>query len=221
MGKLRTALLAGMVAALGAMGGASAAPITGTFQITVYQGNGSGDINEPDQQAQQGNPFITGANELATGSYTGAINFDANGHNDIAYFLSSAGGTVDAALLALAGTQLSSAPFDLTTVFVITGDVGGSSLFGSISHDDGASLYDGASYSNLVVGSALPTVQISTPYSNLTGQFQLIFVQANGLPSVLKLNVDRTVDAPEPITLSLFGAGLAGLGAMRRRRKAA
>jgi hypothetical protein len=30
-----------------------------------------------------------------------------------------------------------------------------------------------------------------------------------------------TTPAPEPLTLSLFGAGLAGLGAMRRRRKAA
>jgi hypothetical protein len=30
-----------------------------------------------------------------------------------------------------------------------------------------------------------------------------------------------TADAPEPLTLSLFGAGLAGLGAVRRRRKAA
>ena len=29
------------------------------------------------------------------------------------------------------------------------------------------------------------------------------------------------VDAPEPISLSLFGAGLAGLGAMRRRKRAA
>jgi hypothetical protein len=210
-----------MVAALGAMSSANAAPITGTFQITVYQGHGAGDINEADQQAQQGNPFITDANKLASGSYTGAIDFNANGVNDIAAFLGSSFGTLGGTLAGLSETQLSSAPFDLTTVFVITGDVGSSSLFGSITHDDGASLYDGAGYSNLVVGSALPTVEINTLYSNLTGQFQLIFVQANGLPSVLKLDVDRTVNAPEPITLSLFGAGLAGLGAMRRRRKAA
>jgi hypothetical protein len=30
-----------------------------------------------------------------------------------------------------------------------------------------------------------------------------------------------TFDAPEPLTLALFGAGLAGVGAMRRRRKLA
>lgn len=221
MGKLRTVLLAGMVAALGVMGTANAAPLTGSFTISVYQGHGSGDINEPDQQAEQGNPFIAPGNLLATGNYTGALTFDAGGVNDIANFLSSGLGTVDPALLALAGTQLSSAPFDLTTVFVITGDVGGSSLYGSIAHDDGMSLYDGAGYGNLVVGSALPTVEINTMYSNLTGQFQLIFVQANGLPSVLKVDVSRTVTTPEPITLALFGAGLAGLGAVRRRRKAA
>jgi hypothetical protein len=64
-------------------------------------------------------------------------------------------------------------------------------------------------------------VDISTLYSNLTGQFQLIYVEANSIPAVLTFNVDRIVTTPEPLTLSLFGAGLAGLGALRRRRKAA
>lgn len=221
MGKFRTALLAGMVVALGAVGSANAAPLTGTFTISVYQGNGSGGINAPEEQAEQGNPLINPGNLLATGSYTGAIDFTDGGTNDIGAFLSSAGGTLDAALSALAGTALSSGGFDLTSVFVITGDVGSSHLYGSISHDDGMSLYDGPSYSNLVAGSPLPTVDISTAYSNLTGQFQLIYVEANSIPAVLTFNVDRRVEAPEPLTLSLFGAGLAGLGAVRRRRKAA
>lgn len=221
MGKFKTALLAGMVAALGTFGSANAAPITGTFTISVYQGNGSGGSGAPEEQAQQTNPLISGGNLLATGTYTGAIDFNDGGTNDIATFLSSAGGTVDPALLALAGTPLSSGGFDLTSVFVITGDVGGSHLYGSISHDDGMSLYDGLGYGNLVAGSPAPTVDISTLYSNLTGQFQLIYVEANSIPAVLTFNVDRIVTTPEPLTLSLFGAGLAGLGALRRRRKAA
>lgn len=32
-------------------------------------------------------------------------------------------------------------------------------------------------------------------------------------------SIDNQVPAPEPVTLSLFGAGLAGMGALRRRRK--
>lgn len=221
MGMFRTALLAGVVAVLGAVGSANAAPITGTFTISVYQGNGSGNINDPEEQAEQGNPLITAGNLLATGSYTGAIDFNDGGQNDIGAFLASAGGVLDPSLSGLAGTALSASGFGLTSVFVITGDVGGNILFGSLSHDDGVSLYDGPGYSNLVAGSPSPTVDIDTLYSNLTGQFQLIYVEANSIPAVLTMDVARTVTTPEPLTLSLFGAGLAGLGAIRRRRKAA
>jgi len=221
MGKLRTALLAGMVVALGAMGSANAAPITGTFNISIYQGDGGGNINNPEEQAQQGNPLITAGNLIASGTYTGAIDFNDGGQNDIGAFLNSGGGVLSAGLSGLGGTTLSASGFGLTSVFVITGDVGANILFGSISHDDGASLYDGPGYSNLVAGSPAPTVDIDTLYSNLTGQFQLIYVEANSIPAVLTMDVTRTVTTPEPLSLSLFGAGLAGLGALRRRRRKA
>lgn len=215
MGKLKLAFLAGALAMAGIAGTASATPLSGTFHIVVYQGtNAGGSINDPEEQANQANPFIDDAYKIGEGDYTGNIDFTSN-TNSIAAFLSSGGG---GDLGISSSYELSQAGFGLTTVMVITGDVGGSHLYGSISHDDGASLYNGAGYSNLLADSALPTVDIDTLYSDLTGPFQLIYVEANGLPAVLTLDVAREVDAPEPLTLSLMGAGLVGLGGLRRRR---
>lgn len=50
--------------------------------------------------------------------------------------------------------------------------------------------------------------------------------QSSGNPTGLRVNavldpITRSVDVPEPLTLSVFGTGLAGAIAVRRRRKAA
>ncbi len=221
MKRLLISLSAGLLMSAASVG-AQASPIVGTFNISVYQGSGSGNISDPQEQAQQGNPLITGANLIASGTYTGAIDFTDGGVNDVKSFLQSAGGALGGGLATMGAFQLSASGFGLTSVFVITGTTGGPILGGTLIHDDGASLYDGAGYSNTVVAAPFPVSITGTPYSGLVGGFELIYVEANNLPADLTLDVSsRTENVPEPITLSLFGAGLAGAVGLRRRKKKA
>jgi len=197
---------------------ANATALNGTFNVTIYQGVCSScDINDADEQAQQGNPLITPSNQISTGVYTGALDWESGGNGDgnIGTFMTSSGGSYTD-LSTVNNYSLSSAPFDLTTVFVITGNVTGS-IGGDIQHDDGMSLYDGPGFANDIAGSALPTAEIPTAYTGLHGPFEIVYVEANGLPADLVMNVTTV---PEPLTLSLFGAALAGAAASRRRRKA-
>src|SRR6185437_8295131 len=86
------------------------------------------------------------------------------------------------------------------------------SLHGKIDNDDGVSLYQGAT---TIFDSAAPTVSISSPYFLPAGSFELLYVEANGLPADLTFNVSAV---PEPATLAVLGAGLLGLTMVRRRR---
>ena len=211
------------LALTGAATVAQANPITGTFNVSIYQAaTGSNNINAASQQANSSNPLITPSDLVGSGTYTGAINFILNSGSDtITAFFASGGGTLNPALAtAVSGHGLSTGNFDLTTVMVFTGVATGA-LNGTISHDDGISLYNGPSYGNLVVGSALPTVDIPTLYALPAGPWELIYVEANGLPADLvfgsTLNFDQST--PLPGALPLFASGLGVLGLFGRRRK--
>jgi len=120
---------------------------------------------------------------------------------------------------------LSTAPFATISVFVITGTTA-SILAGVVTHDDGASLYDGPGYSNTVFDAAGPVVATPTSYSGLFGNWELIYVEANGLPAVLNFDVTRSQAPPTtplPASLPLFagGAGLLGLFSRRKKRRLA
>ena len=211
---------------------ASAGPLGGSFNISVYQANcgSSCNINSTDEQAVNTNPLITAGDLIASGTYTGNIGFaePSGGANNIKSFLLSDGGALGGTLASLGAQQLSTGNFDLTTVFVITGNVGSGSYTGNIVHDDGASLYVGSGYSSDIMPAPGPVSATTTGYSGLTGAFELIYVEANDLPADLTFNVDPNVNGfiptstvPEPLTLSLFGAGLVGAAALRRRKKKA
>jgi len=182
---------------------------------------------DPREQANQANPLIADANKLGSGTYTGNINFLENTTNTIGAFLASAtpAGTLSAGLLtpAVQNAVLSTAPFAVTTVLVIKGTTA-DILAGTITHDDGMSLYNGPGFSNLVAGSAAPTVAIPTSFSGLTGDWELIYVEANGLPADLIFDVTRDEASPPtplPAAVWLMGsvlAGAAGFGRWRRKR---
>jgi hypothetical protein len=90
----------------------------GTSSLNVYQGSGNGNFFDPNNQANTANPLL-GTVPLYSGTYTGPINFNDGGVNNILNFLQSGGGTLTGSTSAL-NTTMSLGGFALTTVFDIT-----------------------------------------------------------------------------------------------------
>ena len=224
---LRSAILAGgvFIAAAGLSSTAEAVTYTGTFNVSIYQGPGNNDINNANNQAEQGNPLIDNSYLLEAGSFTGALNFSTSGSNTtIGDFFNSSSGSSNTFSAGVLNQTISTGNFDITSVFVFTGSTA-SILAGTINHDDGMSLYDGVGYTNTVASAPYPVNATSTAYSGLTGPWQLIYVEANGLPAVLNFDITREEAPPTtplPAALPLFATGIGGLGLLswRKKRKA-
>jgi hypothetical protein len=221
MKKLLTMALAGAAFVGLSIVPASAAILTGVFDVTMWNGppNGVDSRNVasalptgiPDAHFTYTGPLswidIEPQNSTPLGNL--AASFVTLG-NISGY--SSPNGTLTT-LAQLAALSLSIAGNGYDTFFKITGTYIGPG--GSITHDDGAVLkLNGTT----VVNSPSQTVAITDNFANPLGNnpvpFELWYVSANGAPSVLILTA-----VPEPATWAMMILGFLGIGFLAYRGK--
>jgi len=176
----------------------------------------------------------------ATFDYHGPIDFDVPGSTSDANLTStffgtnsggisnysSSGGTSETAFLS--GTLSSSYQNQdgslnssaLVTFMEITGTYSApAGTILTISHDDGASLYAGLDNTPIIT-SGNPTTDLAssaTLAAATNNLFTLVYVEANGAPSVLQIS--ETLPVPEPGSFAVLGTGLLGLVLIRARRR--
>ena len=133
---------------------AQAAPINGTFDVTIWQGAGNGVSTDPNNQALASNPLASPADLIATFTYTGGLNFFQNGNTNqdgsLATFIGSGGGSINGCVGTAAGCAsssslgtaiVSSTNYGTTTLFKFTPTAPVNGGSGIITHDDGIGLY--------------------------------------------------------------------------------
>ena len=202
----------------------SSAVQAATFDVTVWTGPNNG----VDSTIFAGNVTPTG---LASAHFTwsgdidwlvgGGQNQDASGNHvddflgntsNVSNFSSPRGTYAD--LNTFLNASLSVAGDAYASYFKIVGFGGG---HGSITHDDGASVYD--YLGNAVYSSPNETSAITGNFDLPTGAhpFTVYYVEGNGSPSVLNIS---GLAVPEPATWAMMLMGFGGLGAVMRRRRA-
>ena len=215
-------VLAATVGLLGAVafaGTANAGPIgvtNATVNIWHYLNPTPGNGSAPCEQALATNPCAVLGNRVYTGTYTGPINFTNPGSNNIAAFLNTAGGAFSGSIAGLSAVNLSNGGFTDSTLMEFIFNVGAHSI-GTISHDDGISVYD--SSNTKIIDSSAPTVVANTTFDLLPGTYSLWYSEVNGLPAQLVMDVKETIgQVPEPASLALLALGLLGIGFSRRKQ---
>jgi hypothetical protein len=195
------------------------------YQVEFWSYNGGGTFTSG-TNADSSNPVLTTA-PTASFTYTGALNWQVTGPqgspNLAGPFVTYSGGTISN----YTGT-VTEANF-LTTSLSSIGDLGtGSTSFfqiagsgnfsgGSITHDDGASVYlDGNPIA--VVSQPVETSAEFGSFTTTAGPhaFVIDYVEGNGAPSQLTFAVTAV---PEASTWGMMILGFFGVGFMAYRRK--
>ena len=198
-------------------GPADAAPITyGAVRIWEAPTPGA-TINSANQQALPTNPIATPGHLVYSGTYTSAAwgnltFFASSGSATIAAFLASGGGSFSPSISGLTQT-ISASNFSRATVMDFAFSLA-APVNMTITHDDGFSITN-ALNTVVLIDQSKPTSADSYTFTLGAGSYNLWYEESNGLPAELNLHVNSV---PEPASVTLIGAGIAALGAARRRR---
>jgi hypothetical protein len=213
----RISALGAVLAAMTALAGpAHSTVITATVDFWSYQGNAGS------TSAALNNP-ITLTTPTAIFTYTGDLNWNTSDPaNTVGEFLNAAsitsysGSITEAAFL---NTMLSSSGDGITSYFKLTGTISSPGIFaGTLTHDDGAVLtVNGHTLVNTPGETAQDIEPFSDPGGFTNAPFTLTYVEGNGAPSILSLDVTSPV--PEASTWAMMILGFAGVGFMAYRRK--
>jgi PEP-CTERM motif len=226
------AILGASAALVIGAGVAHAAPMNlssitgGQYLVAVWSGTGT-----PDQAtAAAGYGLINSKTApLAVFAYTGDINFSTaatgNTFGDFGFSTAnissfSSGDTLTQFL----NTTMSTPGFADNTYMAFIGQytaAAGTTV--TVTHDDGASFYtlNGDGTLNTVFSSPNPTTAIPSTGTLPGGRnayFGLVYVEANGAPSVLSATVTQPSTVPEPGAFALLGAGLLAMGLAMSRK---
>lgn len=222
------------------LAGTAHADLSGTFAFSVTTGNTDGN----GFSAVQGASPFTGGTATATFTYTGTLNFDntaaqnSNNTGDLNstwFGTATNAGTPNYGISGYSGSGTVANPSgaNFTTLAHYLASSGSASdyQYGSlytinlgtlaagtiltITHDDGASVYQGSTQIGTTTTGPTTEVTDTVDITN-TADTILYYSRQNGSPSILEVSASSV---PEPTTLALLGSGLIGLGIVRRRRR--